>query len=74
MAIEKMKKLQLTAVKSEREAILRELMLLGCVHISEPEEAEPESPQAALFSRESAGLSQCKTEYDSCPNSAQKMM
>lgn len=64
MAIEKMKKLQLTAVKSEREAILRELMLLGCVHISEPEEAEPESPEAAVFSRESAGLSECKAEYD----------
>ncbi len=64
MAIEKMKKLQLTAVKSEREAILRELMLLGCVHISEPEETEPESPEAAFFSKESAGLSQCKAEYD----------
>jgi V/A-type H+-transporting ATPase subunit I len=36
MAIVKMKKLQLAAVQSQRDEILRELMLLGCVEISEP--------------------------------------
>ena len=36
MAIEKMKKLRLVAVSAQREEILRELMLLGCVEISEP--------------------------------------
>ena len=42
-----MKKLRLLAVRSEQEALLKELMLLGCVEISDPEtllsdpEAEP---------------------------------
>lgn len=40
MAIEKMKKLRLVAVSSQREELLRELMLLGCVEISEPADAE----------------------------------
>ena len=36
MAIVKMKKLRLLAASSQREELLRELMLLGCVEISEP--------------------------------------
>ncbi len=35
MSIVKMKKLRLLAVSSQREALLRELMLLGCVEVSE---------------------------------------
>jgi len=38
MAIVKMKKLRLLAVKSQCEDLMRELMLLGCVEITEPEE------------------------------------
>ena len=38
MSIVAMKKLRLIAVRSQQEEILRELMLLGCVQISEPEE------------------------------------
>ena len=40
MSITAMKKLRLIAVRSQREAILQDLMLLGCVEVSEPE-AEP---------------------------------
>jgi len=38
MAIVKMKKLRLMAVRSQREELLRELMLLGCVELSDPVE------------------------------------
>jgi len=38
MSIVAMKKLRLIGVRSQQEKILRELMLLGCVQINEPEE------------------------------------
>ena len=37
MAIEKMKKLRLMAVRGQKEELLRELLQLGCVEVSEPE-------------------------------------
>jgi len=37
VSIVKMKKLRLLAVRSEQEALLKELMVLGCVEISDPE-------------------------------------
>ncbi|MBP8639587.1 MAG: V-type ATP synthase subunit I [Oscillospiraceae bacterium] len=64
MAIEKMKRLRLVAVKSERETLLRELMLLGCVHIKEPPAFEKDSEEALVFTKEMAGLNQCKAEHD----------
>jgi V/A-type H+-transporting ATPase subunit I len=43
MAIVRMKKLKLLAVRTQREEILRDLMLLGCVEVTEPDpESEPE--------------------------------
>lgn len=47
MSIEKMKKLRLMAVSSQRKDILRELMLLGCVEFSEP----PADPDDEIISR-----------------------
>lgn len=47
MSIVAMKKLRLIAVRSQQEKILRELMLLGCVQINEPEEL-PENLQTKL--------------------------
>ena len=35
MAIEKMKKLRLLAVRDQKKALLRKLMLLGCIEVSE---------------------------------------
>lgn len=64
MAIEKMKRLRLVAVKSERERLLDELMLLGCVHISEPGDPLPGSPEEALLSKEASGLFERKAEYE----------
>ena len=43
MAIVKMKKLKLMTASSQREELLRELMLLGCVEVSrmpQPEDGE----------------------------------
>ena len=40
MAIVKMKKLRLAVMARERKALLKELLLLGCVEISEPSELE----------------------------------
>ncbi|MFB0919937.1 MAG: V-type ATP synthase subunit I [Oscillospiraceae bacterium] len=63
MAIEKMKRLKLAAVKSEQEALLRELTFLGCVQITEPEEPEQNSEEAHFFSKEVTGLNECRAEY-----------
>ena len=40
MAIVKMKKLRLLAIKSQRDEILRQLLLAGCVEVTEPEKEE----------------------------------
>ncbi len=64
MAIEKMKRLRLVAVKSEREALLKELMLLGCVQIIEPETFGQDTEEAAVFAREMAGSSECRAEHE----------
>ena len=42
MAIAKMKRLDLIALVSDREALLAEMVRLGCVHLSEPKEDERE--------------------------------
>jgi len=64
MAIEKMKRLRLVAVKSEKEALLKELMLLGCVQITEPKEPVQDTEEARAFSKETAGFDECRAEYD----------
>jgi len=64
MAIEKMKRLRLAAVKSERQTLLRELMLLGCVQIIEPETFDKDTEEAAIFAREMAGSSECRAEHE----------
>lgn len=48
MAIVKMKKLRVVAMAQEREALLEELLHLGCVEISEPT-ALPDDPAACLL-------------------------
>ena len=64
MAIEKMKHLKLVAVKSERDKLLRELMLLGCVQISEPAETEKAPEEEKLFHQETSGLVEYRTQHD----------
>ena len=55
MAIVKMKKLRLMAVRSVRDELLRELLRRGCVEVSEPSELQAEG-FASLIRRESSEL------------------
>ncbi|MEG1789478.1 MAG: V-type ATP synthase subunit I [Oscillospiraceae bacterium] len=57
MSIVRMKKLGLMAVSSQREELLRDLMLLGCVEISEPR-AAPEDELLPKLTRQDAGALQ----------------
>ena len=63
MAIEKMKKLRLMAVRGQKEALLRDLLLLGCVEVSEPEEAELEPGIRSCLSKESSELLGYRTSH-----------
>ena len=62
MAIVKMKKLKLMVASPQREQLLRELMLLGCVEISEPSAALQE--YSFLTQAESADLIRLRSEHD----------
>ena len=63
MAIEKMKKLRLLAVRDSKEELLKELIRHGCVEFSEAEEALADSEAAALVHPESSELSKLKTQH-----------
>jgi len=56
MSIVKMKKITLTAVRSQKDEMLRELMLLGCLEISEPEALLCDPQVAPLVKRETSEL------------------
>ena len=62
MAIVKMKKLRLLAMSADREALLRELLLLGCVEVSEPTELSEEA-YPALSRCDSAELARVKAQH-----------
>lgn len=62
MSIVKMKKLALMAVSSQREELLRELMLLGCVEITEPEAKDADGLMAKLGRVESGDAVARNTE------------
>ena len=64
MSIVAMKKLRLIAVKSQQEEILRELMLLGCVEISEPSE-EPEERLGSLRRTGAGGAYRARADQSS---------
>ena len=60
MAIVKMKKLQLMVVRSQKEALLRDLMLLGCVSVTEP--AVPAEGDDEGLQRETGGLVEARAD------------
>ncbi len=62
MAIVKMKKLRVMAMAASRDALLRELMRLGCVEISEPAGKLSDPAWAALLRRDGSKLAQTKNE------------
>ncbi len=65
MAIVKMRRLRLIAVKSQREELIRELMLMGCVEISQPENRPEDDELTGILSKESAGWLERKGELGS---------
>jgi len=68
MAIVKMKKLRLMVASSQREELLRELMLLGCVQVSQPP-PEQEGEQSFLSRADVPYLLQLKTEQNTLAGS-----
>ncbi len=65
MAIEKMKKLRLIAVRSRKDALLRELIRSGCVEFSELEDVIQGSEAEALVNRETADITSLKSRHSS---------
>ena len=61
MAIVKMKKLRVVALSSQREQLLRQLLRLGCVEVSQPEEILSDPHWAVLLHREDSSLPAMRT-------------
>ena len=57
-----MKKLRVMAMAAQRDALLRELLRLGCVEISEPAGKLSDPAWAALLRRDASQLAQTKNE------------
>ncbi|WP_091128055.1 V-type ATP synthase subunit I [Oscillibacter sp. PC13] len=62
MAIVKMKKLHVMAMADQREELLRELLRLGCVEISEPDDRLADPDWSALLERDRSKLVSTKNE------------
>ncbi|MGN8889650.1 V-type ATP synthase subunit I [Dysosmobacter sp. HCP28S3_G4] len=62
MAIVKMKKLRVIALASDRDALLRQLLRLGCVEISQPDSLLADPQWSALLRRDTGGLTEVRTE------------
>ena len=60
MAIVKMKKLHVIAMADRREELLKGLLHLGCVEISEPREVLADPQWASLFQRSGSSLAERK--------------
>ena len=62
MAIVKMKKLRVIAMADHREALMKGLLKLGCVEISEPDGKLADPAWAALLERGTSALAETRTE------------
>ena len=62
MAIVKMKKIRLVAVSTQKDEILRDLMLLGCVEISDPGKTAADPEVAAIAKRGDGNLSSVRAD------------
>ena len=63
MAIVKMKKLRLMAIRSNKDALLKELICKGCVEFSEIEGEVQDSDFKELLKPESSGLMTYKSQH-----------
>ena len=62
MAIVKMKKLRLMAVRDQKDELLKQLMIFGCVELREPEDDGIAPELSQYLSRESSGVSERRAE------------
>lgn len=62
MAIVHMKKLRLMVVRRQKDELLRDLMLLGCVQISEPDALLADAESAAVLRQESGNVTEVRSE------------
>ena len=62
MAIVHMKKLRLMVVRRQKDELLRDLMLLGCVQISEPDALLADTEAAAVLRQESGNVTEVRSE------------
>ena len=62
MAIVKMKKLRLMAVRDQKDELLKQLMIFGCVELREPEDDGLAPELSQYLSRESSGVSERRAE------------
>ena len=58
-----MKKLRLLAVRAQQEELLRELMVLGCVHLSDPEPLLDDPELAPLLHRGASDANRLRAEH-----------
>ena len=61
MAIVKMKKLRIIALRDQRDKLMRQLLRLGCVEVREPEELLADPETADQLRPERAGLTEART-------------
>ena len=62
MAIVKMKKLRLMAVRDQKDELLKQLMIFGCVELREPEDDGIAPELSQYLSRESSSVSERRAE------------
>lgn len=65
MSIVKMKKLRLIALQSDRDKMLRELLMLGCVEISETADKLHDPDWSALVRRDESAIAELRRQADS---------
>lgn len=69
MALVKMKKMRLVISRDHVANVICELMLLGCVEVSEPDDLLADPELSALVSREDSELETCRLDYASLERS-----
>lgn len=62
MAIVKMKKLQLMVVRQQKDELLRDLMLLGCVEVTDPDAFFEDEEAASCLHHESGNLVEARSD------------
>ncbi len=73
MSIAKMKRLQMIALDSDREALMERMVHLGCVHLSEITEETQADQRLSLLKREPSALAQRQAQLRQVQNAIQAL-